>query len=407
METLRTDRSGSPRLLRGLFAAAVVLFLCSLLVLMSAPTTALWIIAIVASEWGHWFAFACLLIVVVTVRRSRLGATAAAIAAVASSLYVLPLIQATWICRMLPERCTAAFGDAARENRGGRAAPLEIADLFRGIRHADVEVTERTYAMVGKKPLKLDLYRRKDVQAPQPLVVVIHGGAWSRSSKQELPAINRYLASQQHAVASINYRHAPRWPFPAAIEDVFRAIDYLKTHAADLRLDTTRIALLGRSAGGQIALSVAYAGKEPALRGVVSFYAPTDLVLGYKKPSRRWVLDSKTVLEEYLRGGPEQNPEDYAAASPVHQVGDATPPTLLIHGGLDPVVWPIHSELLAARLQQAARPHLYLAFPWATHGCEANLSGPSGQLSLYAIDRFLAAVFAPSDSASSVIPTAP
>ncbi len=74
-------------------------------------------------------------------------------------------------------------------------------------------------------------------------------------------------------------------------------------------------------------------------------------------------------------------------------VGASTPPTLLIHGRLDPIVWPAHSELLDARLQLAGTRHLLLALPWATHACDANLSGPSGQLSLYALDRFLAAVF--------------
>ena len=117
-------------------------------------------------------------------------------------------------------------------------------------------------------------------------------------------------------------------------------------------------------------------------------------MLGYEKPSRRGVLDSKRVLEDYLGGAPDERAEAYAAASPVAHVNETTPSTLLIHGELDPIVWPIHSEALAARLQRAQRPHLYLSLPWATHGCDANLSGPSGQLSAFAMERFLAAVFA-------------
>jgi dipeptidyl aminopeptidase/acylaminoacyl peptidase len=95
---------------------------------------------------------------------------------------------------------------------------------------------------------------------------------------------------------------------------------------------------------------------------------------------------------EPIGGSPSEKPEAYAAASPINFVNATTPPTLLIHGGNDAIVWPQHSQLLAGRLRAADRPHLYLHLPWATHGCDANLSGPSGQLSLYAIERFLAAV---------------
>ncbi len=222
---------------------------------------------------------------------------------------------------------------------------------------------------------------------------MIHGGAWRTSSKTELPALNRYLAQQHYAVASIDYRLAPDAQSPAAVDDAFQAIAYLKTNAAALHLDPTRLVIIGRSAGGQIALAVAYAGREPAIRGVVGFYSPSDLVRGYEHPSRRWVLDSCKVLEDYLGGTPATKADAYYAASPINFVKAHTPPTLLIHGQLDPLVWPEQSERLAARLQENGRPHFLLSIPWGTHGCDANLSGPSGQLSLYAIDRFLAYAF--------------
>jgi acetyl esterase/lipase len=65
---------------------------------------------------------------------------------------------------------------------------------------------------------------------------------------------------------------------------------------------------------------------------------------------------------------------------------------LVIHGVRDELVWVVHSDRLSQRLSAAGRPYLYLRLPWATHGCDANFQGPSGQLSLYAIERFLAAV---------------
>ena len=378
--------------LRLAFIATLILFLCSLLTIFTAPTSSLWIVAIVAAEWGHYWAIVSLLLAVITWRRGRIGNLTAALAVVTAGLFISPVLRAAQVGTKLAGQCEAAFGGTPNAN--GRPSPFTMFDLFRRDTASQIEVHEHVYANDGPKQLKLDLYRSIAATGPLPLIVVIHGGSWNGGSKAQLPAINRYLASERYAVAAINYRHAPNWKSPAAVEDVFRAIEFLKNNAADLQLDPTRIALIGRSAGAQIALSTAYAGREPAIRGVVDFYGPADLVFGYEVPSRRWVLDSRKVLADYLGGSPEQKPESYAAASAINFVNPTTPPTLLIHGLLDPIVWPAQSQRLAARLKAAARPHLLLELPWATHGCDANLSGPSGQLSLYAIDRFLASVFA-------------
>jgi acetyl esterase/lipase len=225
-------------------------------------------------------------------------------------------------------------------------------------------------------------------------VVVVHGGAWQRGDPSQLAPLNHYLAARGYQVAAISYRLSPAHPFPAAHDDVLAALAYLKKHAADLGLDPTRLALLGRSAGGQLALLAAYTAADPAIRGVVAFYAPTDMRYGYANPANPRVIDSRGVLEAYLGGGPDLASAAYDAASPVDFVGPATPPTLLIHGGRDELVSPRQSERLAERLARAGRPHLLLRLPWATHGCDFNFGGPSGQLSTYAVERFLAAVMA-------------
>ena len=369
---------------------SVLLLLCSLLVLVSAPTAWLWVVAIVIAEWGHFAALLGIaLAVVAALWGGRSSNITAAVALLAAALCALPAVRAAMIAQSLPARCTEAFGAA----QGRAGDPFSVVALFSGLPTADVEVTEHGYAHKGRKELKLDLYRAgQTAGAATPLIVMVHGGSWSGGNKNELPDINRYLARQGFAVASINYRHAPKRPFPAAVDDVFRAIEFLRRNAAELRLDASHIVLIGRSAGGQIALSAAYAGRDPAIRGVVSFYGPTDVVLGYNHPSRRGVLDSQHALEQYLGGSPAEQPDRYAVASPVNHVSAGTPPTLLIHGALDPIVWPEHSELLAEKLADHKVPHLYLQLPWATHGCEANLSGPSGQLSMYAVEHFLATI---------------
>jgi acetyl esterase/lipase len=365
---------------RLLLAGTIVLFLCSLLVLVSAPTAMLVIVAILIGEWGHYVALLAIVIAVIARRHGRLGVLTACLALLTALLCLSPAIRAARLARSLPARCDDAFGKTHQQRD-----PFRFADLFRHAATSDVVVTTHVYA----QKLKLDLYQAKDAREAQPLIVMIHGGSWNRGSKEQLPEMNRYLAHARYAVAAINYRHTPQWQFPAQADDIFHALDFLKAHADEFHIDATRIILIGRSAGAQLALSAGYSGKEPAIRGIVAFYPPTDLIFGYDHPSARYVLDSKEVLREYLGGTPAQKHDVYVAASPTNFVNPTTPPTLLIHGGLDSVVWPVHSEMLDAQLQSARVPHLYLSLGWATHGCDANLNGPSGQLSRYAIDRFL------------------
>ncbi|MFL6539636.1 MAG: alpha/beta hydrolase fold domain-containing protein [Chthoniobacterales bacterium] len=370
------------------FVASFILAAASVFTLCTAPTSLMWIAAILITEWGHYAAIAALILAALTFKHRRLGAATAMFALVAAILCITPAFRAAQMARELPDRCSAAFGASPID-----ATPFSFARLFRLVPTREIDVREHVYAREKETSLKLDLYQKRGVTQPQPIVIMVHPGSWKGGKKSQLPGANFHLAQQGYAVAAINYRHAPTFQSPVQVEDVFRALDYLKSRANELHLDPSRIAFIGRSAGGQIALSAGYSGREPNLRGVVALYAPSDVVLGYEEPSEPLVLDSRKVLRDYLGGSPQENPQGYAAASAINFVS-AAPPTLLIHGALDPIVRPNQSRLLAAKLREINRPNLLVDLPWATHGCDANPSGPSGQLSLYAIDRMLAAVFA-------------
>lgn len=117
------------------------------------------------------------------------------------------------------------------------------------------------------------------------------------------------------------------------------------------------------------------------------------MVWSWEHPSNPRVFDSPGVLSAFLGGAPAEQPRAYEDASPLRFVGPGVTPTLLIHGARDELVFQRQSERLAARLDEVGVANLHLALPWATHGCDANAAGPSGQLGTYAIERFLAAVF--------------
>jgi acetyl esterase/lipase len=270
-----------------------------------------------------------------------------------------------------------------------RSEPFNLADMLGSVTSRPVRLEERTFNTTDGETLKMDILRPGYEHGPLPGVLVVHGGTWQSGTSRDFLALNGYLAARDYVVFSINYRLAPKWKFPAGRDDVLSALAYIKVYAKDLGLDPTRLALLGRSAGAQLALLAAYTANEPAIRGVVSVYGPTDLKFGYEHPASRQLIDTRGVLEAYLGGSPAKADDAYFAASPINFVSPASPPTLLIHGMHDSHVLPEESERLESKLEQSTVKHLLVRLPWATHGCDWSFSGPCGQITTYAVEHFL------------------
>jgi acetyl esterase/lipase len=223
-------------------------------------------------------------------------------------------------------------------------------------------------------------------------VLVIHGGSWSGGDNKQLPALNSYLAQQGYHVAAIQYRLAPKYKSPAPVEDTKTALHYLNTHAETLGIDTCNYILLGRSAGAQIALVAAYTFHDFSIKGVISFYGPADMVWGARFKSSKLVLNTEEVFRNYFGDLIDKVPEKYTEASAYAFAEKNSPPTLLIHGPNDPMVSYDHSVRLNKKLEENQVAHYFLNLPWATHGCDYNINGPSGQISTFSIERFITSV---------------
>ena len=374
---------------------AVFIFLVALLTVMPPPTYFLWMASIAAAEYGHILALVALLTFLPGWGRTRTGKFAALTGALAFILALSPIARGLPVATGLPARTEAAFGRVQPRSLPGaapRSKPFSLGALVRKPASPEVRLTTIPFVVRDGKPLALDLYRRDRELPAAPLVVMIYGGSWRSGTKEDLPALNSYLASRGYAVAAVSYRFAPAHPFPAATEDVNTAIDYLKSNSKPLGIDSTRIALIGRSAGGQLALLSAYTKNDASIRGAVGFYPPTDQKWGWDHPTNPRVYNSIVTLREFLNGDPSSVPEAYRESSPLNFVGPKTVPTLLIHGTMDPLVSVRQSARLDSALAANARPHVFVELPWATHGCDYVFSGPCGQISTFAIERFLAAV---------------
>jgi acetyl esterase/lipase len=351
------------------------------------PTPPAWKLAILAGEYGHFLALLSGMLVSFILWRAGISGwdrlVVIGLLGLAAGLLLWPTVQAWRISRALPGRVEAVWERGAVPSR----RPLSLRGLFfpRPTRRLPVE-TRDVPRGEGDGVLPMDFYRA--VGAPQggaACVVMIHGGGWDGGDRTQLADANHRLAAWGYAVAAISYRLAPRHRWPAAAEDVVAGIVYLRAHATELGIDPERLVL---------ATAVGYRPHQPFIRGVVAYYAPHDLHFAWRNTPEGGILDFFTLMRQYLGGSPEEAPRAYDEASAYHAVTSQTPPTLLVHGGKDSLVWFRQSERLAARLAEHGVPHTYLALPWAVHAFDFNPDGPGGQLADFALETFLAAVTA-------------
>jgi acetyl esterase/lipase len=202
-----------------------------------------------------------------------------------------------------------------------------------------------------------------------------------------LAAFNHWLAGRGVAVAAVSYRLAPAHRWPAQRDDVRAAVDWVRANAPRLGVDPERLVLLGRSAGAQIAAATAYGEALPGVRAVVALYGCYDLEFVWSIRSATDSLNSDKLMQQFMGGGPEGAAEIYRSGSAEKLVHAGVPPTLIVHGALDQLVWCRHSERLAAALARAGVRHAFVRLPWATHAGDANLHGPAGQLIAGAVLR--------------------
>jgi len=271
------------------------------------------------------------------------------------------------------------------------SAQFKFSALFGGKGTQVLPTKIISYSKLQDIELKMDFYPSQKA-GKHPCIVVIHGGSWKSGDNKQLPELNSVLAHEGYQVAAINYRLAPKYQSPYPVEDAKEAIKYLKQHAGELNIDSSRLVLLGRSAGAQVALLAAYTLKDPCIKGVVDFYGPADMVWGYSAPANPLVMDSRRVMEDYLGGKYISVPKNYFDSSPIEFVSRSSPPTLIIHGENDVLVAYEHSRRLHRKLNTLKVKNYFLSLPWATHGFDYNINGPGGQLSTYAVKEFLKGV---------------
>lgn len=361
-----------------------VFFLLSLLTLFSAPTNLLWYVSILVTEFSWLFFVIVVVLLSWQFGTTRFNAASLLIGIISLLLLSIPVIDAY---RITPAIKKMFIVKSYRPiDIAASSSPYRFWRMFSGINTAQAGYKTLTYDSVNA--LTLDFYPAI-VKGRKPCVIVVHGGSWAGGDSRQLPELNSELAKAGYPIATINYRLAPKFTYPAPVEDVKTAMAYLKANASGLGIDPGNFVLLGRSAGGQIALSAAYTLNDPAIKGAISFYGPIDMVWGYANPTNPLVLNSRKVMADYLGGTYSQVPQQYINSSGTETVTTKAVPTLLIHGVNDPLVSHLHGVRLGRKLDSLGVKHYDVFLPWATHGFDWTLNGPAGQLSTWCVLRFL------------------
>lgn len=219
-----------------------------------------------------------------------------------------------------------------------RSGTLLAALCIAPILSAAVEVrNDIEFSRPDGEPLKLDAHIPEG-KGPFAAVILVHGGGWSAGSKQAnfIQPLFPVLDASGLAWFSIDYRLAPKYPYPAAVEDVEAAIRFVKKHAKEFRIDPDRIALSGESAGGHLVALVATRSKpDTKVAAVLPFYGAFDmeaLVVPRGEVSRGF----RDFLK--INDLSDQSRAVLREASAATYVKPGLPPFLLIHGTKDEAV---------------------------------------------------------------------
>lgn len=238
------------------------------------------------------------------------------------------------------------------------------------------------YGKVDGQTLLLDVYRPTEPSAePRPAVVFVHGGGWGAGDKRDFTDAARRLAQQGYVVLSVNYRlaRAGRNLWPAQLDDVQRAVRWLRAHAQQYGVDPKRVGAIGHSAGGHLVACLAtretrdnsdaaLATFSSRLTCAIDMSGPVDLVTSDNP-------QTDGIIANLLGGRNADLPDLARDASPILFVDAKTAPVFIVHGRKDELVAVRHAEQFAAALRKAGVEVRSLIFDDEGHGLSNKANG--------------------------------
>jgi acetyl esterase/lipase len=225
-----------------------------------------------------------------------------------------------------------------------------------------------TYRKVDGEKLALDVYGPAKKGKDRPAVVVIHGGGWRGGDKRLFADQGNQLAESGFVAFSVNYRLAPAHPYPAAVDDVEAAVEWVRKHADDYGVDPKRIGALGGSAGAHLTGMLATVGDSARDRGhriaaAVSWSGPMDFRNAGTPGSPS---NARGAVQTFLGCAPDACPDKYAEASPITHVDKTDAPMLLVNSTME-LVPQAQAGTMKAALDEAGVANQAIILPGRAH----------------------------------------
>ena len=216
------------------------------------------------------------------------------------------------------------------------------------------------YATVNGAQLRLDVYSPSDHGKDTfPAVILIHGGGWSRFDKSTMHTMGEFLARSGFIAFSVDYRllKGTENQWPAQLDDVQRAVRWIRANATKYRVDPEHVGAFGHSAGAQLAALLGMEdtrdNSDPALekyssrvQAVVDVSGPTDFTTHHDP-------EDVAFLSSFLGGNYAERPKIWQDASPAFHAAKQVAPFLVIHGTKDSDVPIAQAQELVDKLKQA------------------------------------------------------
>jgi len=322
-----------------------------------------------------------------------------------------------------------------------RATPFEFWRMYNGIDNLEGKYNFTPDAdyyyedPVSHDRFYFDYYSPRTGTGPFPVLINIHGGAWTLGNKgvENLVFYSRYFASQGYVVFDIQYglAHFPGdkvfgvevdplisqvqgllgrsltnkcYSIPEMIVQVVgNFTDYLAAHATEYKANLSCVFITGYSAGGH--LTNCFIGWNTTwrnvfnhslkIRGIIPRYGPTDFEEMYNVHTHDNILgldpNFAVLLEKAFGGNPAKDEAFNRLISPLYYVDKSAPPCLFLQGRQDALAPPSQAyKLKDAYEKNATNPFILIEFPFVGHMFDTLPTSPAGQIALYYWERFMA-----------------
>lgn len=236
----------------------------------------------------------------------------------------------------------------------------------------------------GKRELHFDLFS-PEKPGKYPVLLLIHGGGWRSGNKSMDIPLAQQIAAKDYVTAAVEHRLSPEALYPAAVYDVKAAVRFLRVNARKYNIDPDKIAIMGSSAGGQLAALVGMTANVKKFEGdegnngvsaKVQAIIDMDGILDFTDPneSAKDTDPTRRSAGAYWFGATyKEAPEKWIEASPIQYVGKNTPPMLFInsalprfHFGRDSVIAILNKHKIYTEVHTIENtPHpFWLFYPW-------------------------------------------